>query len=222
MMVDSETYYENEIKGKNAEEIKKLIARLKRKIRELKYIVEHPNYIPRMLPSEKTKILCYQEYLRCAKIALEELGEKYDPTASERRAMDFDSNIQNISRIILKIEGFFIGWSEVVAEIDDKVVINRKSTMVIPDAPFGDTDGSYDVDKEGFIEYLRSFHIGEWRKNYDTKRFGIHTLDGYSWELRIEYNNGKDTFVCGGDNAYPYNFDNLAEMLAVDLSSFLE
>lgn len=222
MMIDSETYYENEIKGKNAEEIKKLIARLKRKIRELKYTVEHPNYISRMLPSEKIQISCYQEYLQRAKIALEELGEKYQPTAAEKRAMDFDSNIQNISRIIFKIEGFFIGWSEIVAEIDDKVVINRKSTMVITDAPFGDTDGSYDVDKEEFLEYLQSFHIGEWRKNYDTKRFGIHTLDGYSWELCIEYNNGKDAFVCGGKNAYPYNFDVLAEMLEVDLSSFLK
>ncbi len=221
MMIDSETYYENEIKGKNAEEIKKVIASLKRKIRELKYTVEHPNYAPRMLPSEKTQISCYQEYLQRAKIALEELGEKYEPTESEKRAMDFDSNIQNISKIIFKIECFFIGWSEIVVEINDKVVINRKSTMISPNASFDAADGSYDVDKEEIIEYLQLLHLGEWRKSYNTKRFGIHVLDGYSWKLRIEYNNGKRPFVSGGDNAFPYNFDRLAGMLEINLSSFL-
>ena len=107
MMIDPETYYQHEIKGKTAEQILRKIAELKREIARLKRAMEHPNYVCGMCPSEKTQLRCTRMYLERAKRALEEVGSEYWPTAPERRVMDFDENIDNIDKITLEIGGFF-------------------------------------------------------------------------------------------------------------------
>ncbi len=58
MMIDPETYYEINLKGKTAEQIMSAIRGLKQEIGRLKNIAEHPNYQCMMRPSEDVRIWC--------------------------------------------------------------------------------------------------------------------------------------------------------------------
>ena len=91
------------------EEILKAIRSLKREITRLKNIAEHPEYVCEMHPSESVRISCSQDYLERAKLALKESGVEYQPTKSELKAIEFDANIPNISKIIFSIDGFLRG-----------------------------------------------------------------------------------------------------------------
>lgn len=70
-----------------------------------------------------------------------------------------------------------------------------------------------EVSKKEFIYQLGELHIGEWRSYYSTKRFGIEVCDGVQWALKFGYKDGKKK-TYGGDNAFPYNFDELLDLLA--------
>lgn len=65
-------------------------------------------------------------------------------------------------------------------------------------------------------------YIGEWRKSYTTKRFGYTILDGTQWNLEIEFSNDTKTFKSGGDNSFPYNFDDFQRLLGIDVDEDME
>ncbi|MBR2870919.1 MAG: hypothetical protein IKB98_06065 [Clostridia bacterium] len=69
-----------------------------------------------------------------------------------------------------------------------------------------------DYTKQEFLSQLERLHIGEWRKSYYPNRFGVSVLDGEEWVLNIEYSDGKKAKY-GGQNAYPYNYEELLELL---------
>ena len=73
-----------------------------------------------------------------------------------------------------------------------------------------------DIDKGEFLEQLKNLHIGEWRRNYDTLRFGYEVCDGTQWELHIYFSNGHKPVKIYGDNAYPYNFDSVLELFEIE------
>lgn len=77
-------------------------------------------------------------------------------------------------------------------------------------------DNAPPLDKEEFLTKLRELNIGEWRRNYDTQRFGLFVCDGVQWRMCIEFNDGIRAVSFSGDNACPYNFDKLLELLDVD------
>ena len=147
--------------------------------------------------------------------ALADVGAVYEPTAAELRVMDFEANIGIIAKITLNIGGFFSGWKEYTATIGETVQFSVEDNYIVPlIAPEGEDEDP--MTKEEFLELFADLHIGEWRKNYDTTRFGIHVLDGTQWDLTIEYNNGRKAFKVGGSNAYPYNFNRLTELFGID------
>ena len=74
-------------------------------------------------------------------------------------------------------------------------------------------------DKEEFLELFRKLYIGEWRSKYNTKRFGYTICDGTQWSLEINYSNGIKPVKIYGDNAYPYNFDDLKYLMELDPSA---
>ena len=215
MMISPETYYEEDLKGKTAEEILKAIRNLKREIARLKNIAEHPDYVCEMHPSESVRISCSQDYLERAKLALKESGVEYQPTKSELKAIEFDENIANISKIIFSIGGFCCGEELVEVTITDDTAELKYGHSYIPTKPddFGKIET---IDKATFLEEFERLHIREWRKNYNTKRFGYTVLDGIQWELEIHYSNDKKPEKIYGDNAYPYNFDGLKDLLMCD------
>ena len=214
MMISPETYYEEYLKGKTPEEILKAIRSLKREIARLKNIAEQPDFGCIIYPSESVRISCSQDYLERAKLALKESGVEYQPTKAELKAMEFDANIPNISKIIFSIGGFLCGEELVEVTFIDDTAELKYGRSYIPTTP-DDFDKIETIDKATFLEEFKCLHIGEWRKNY-IKRFGYTVLDGTQWELKIHYSNDKKPVKIYSDNAYPYSFDRLKDLLMCD------
>jgi len=211
MMIGPETYYEENLKGKTAEQIITAIRSLKREINRLKNVMEYPKYQCMMHPSEGVRISCLRDYLERAKQALVEAGGEYTPTAAERRIMAFDENIENISKITFNYGDCFVNRRTYTVVIEDPVKYEM-SALGMSELPVEEED--YEpTTKEEFLDMLADLHIGEWSKHYDPSRFGYYVLDGIEWDLTIEYNNGRRAFKCGGCNAYPYNFEQFADIM---------
>ena len=211
MMICPETFYEEKLKGKTPEQIMTAIRSLKREISRLKNIAEHPEYQCMMHPSESVRIMCLHEYLERAKMALVEAGGEYTPTAAERRVMDFDANIENIEKITFNYGDCFANRRTYTVRIEEPIKYEMEIRFAY-EQPVDDAE--YDpVTKAEFFEMFSDLHIGEWKKYYDTERFGYFVLDGIQWDLTIEYNNGRKEFKCSGSNAYPYNFDQLVDIM---------
>lgn len=211
MMICPETYYEEKLKGKTPEQMTTVIRSLKREISRLKNIVEHPEYQCMMHPSESVRIMCLREYLERAKEALVEAGGEYIPTAAEHRTMDFDANIENIAKITFNYGDSFVNRRTYTVIIEDPVQYEMKVRFAY-ELPL-DEEEYEPTAKSEFLELFADLHIGEWMKRYDTERFGFWVLDGIHWDLTIEYNNGHKDFITSGDNAYPYNFEQLVDIM---------
>ena len=216
MMISPEGYYEEYLKGKTAAQIMTTIRGLKNEIDRLKNIMEHPEYgnQPLVKPSEATRLWCDRLYLERAKEALTAAGGTYTLSRAERKAANFDKNIPAINKLVFTIGGFFGGYETRTFTFTDEQVC-----LAITERPFihehNDLDGgpTYPRDKEEFLAGLRGLHIGEWRNSYDTRRFGYEVLDGTQWSLKICFANGHKPVIISGSNAYPYNFDQLEELL---------
>ena len=215
MMISPETFYEEKLKGKTADEMMTVIRGLKREIGRLKNIMEHPDYQDRevaICPSEDVQISCARDYLERAKQALAEAGGEYAPSVAEQKAMEFDANIPYISKVKFTIGGYFGGYETRTYTIkDDQVHLYDEYSLHL--APSNLADSEIEPwDKEAFLEQLQNLHIGEWRKNYSAKRFGRMILDGTQWDLEIYFSNDRKPVKIYGSNAYPYNFDRLFEL----------
>ncbi len=211
MMISPITYYEEYLKGKNEKQLQTAIRKLKKEIKELKEIIEHPDYECTFHPSERVRISCNRDYLEEAKKALEEVGGTYKITKEEQKSIEFQNNIRNISKISFEIGSFFDGSTQYVLTVNDDKVHFTSSK-------FGEVlqEKEMDKDKEELICDIERLYIGEWLKYYDPVRFGYAVLDGTQWELEIEYNNGSKKFEVGGSNDYPYNFDDFKDIFELD------
>lgn len=224
MMISPEAYYEFQLKGKDAAAIKTAIRSLKRDISRLKNVMEHPDYQPTIMPKEDTRIWCDRLNLERAKEALRELGEEYTPTKAEFKALQFDESIPEISSISLEIGGYFSGYQIYKLTVAENAI--QRSVEGMLHHPIDEQTGQSnlgdleDLSVEDFREALADLHIGEWRKRYDTERFGFGVLDGTQWELKIEYNGARKTLEFFGSNAYPYNFEQVKDLFGVDSSFF--
>ena len=218
MMTSPDQFYDWYLKGKTAEEIMSVIRKEKREIGRLKNIMEHPNYADRIKyrPSEDVQIACSRLYLSEAKRALEEAGGTYVPSAAEQKAMAFDDNIPHIKKIEFCIGGFFGGYETKTFTIDgDKVRVYTEHSLRLTPTNADDVELP-EIDKEEFFNALEELHIGEWRRKYDCRRFGVFVMDGTQWHLDIYFSNGHRPVKFYGDNAYPYNFDRLLELFDIE------
>lgn len=217
-MICPETFYEDNLKGKPAEQIMTVIRGLKREITRLKYIVEHPDYKYREIvkcPTERTQIHCSRLYLERAKQALIEAGGEYTPSLKEQKAIDFDDNIPYINKVEFCIGGYCSGYETKTYTIDgDKVYLSREHSLDIE--PADNSTEMVTLTKDKLLSEIEGLHIGEWRRNYNTRRFGIMIMDGIQWGLEIQFSNGHKPVEISGDNAYPYNFDQLLELFNIE------
>lgn len=216
MMICPETYYEEHIKGKSAEQIMTVIRSLKKEIGRLKSTIEHPDYAPTMCPTESTRLWCTRLYLERAIIALEKTGTKYIPSQAELKADDFERNIENICKVVFSIGGYFQGNETRTIDLSGEHLKLWVSHSLIPTPSNFYIEQDYPMDKENFILGLSELHIGEWRKHYSPNRFGYVVLDGTQWELEIQFKNGKKPLKIYGDNSYPYNFDKFKELIGME------
>ena len=216
MMISPEAFYEMNLKGKTAEQIMTVIRGLKQEIGRLKNIVEHPEYECTMYPSERTRISCSQDYLERAKEALAEVGGNYVPSAADKKEMEFDANLPFINKVEFCIGGYFGGYETRTYTIDgDKVHTDIEHSLILKPSNLGDYEIE-EMDKDYLFESLKKLHIGGWRRNYSTKRFGYLVCDGTQWHLEICFSNGARPVKIYGDNAYPYNFDKVLELFEVE------
>ena len=215
MMISPEGYYEEYLKGKTASQIISEIRSLKREITHLKSVVEHPDYQPSIHPDESTRIWCDRLYLERAKQALTELGEEYIPTKAEQKAILFDESIPEIRSMTLEIGGFLQGHVIYTLSVCEGNVVQSVEDYAF--SSFEETaDGSnLEYTTEEFFEAVRDLHLGEWRKTFTTERFGIVVLDGTQWSMKIDYGGKLKPIVFEGDNAFPYNFEQVKALFGV-------
>lgn len=215
MMIGPEGYYIENLEGKTAEEIASKIRGLKREISRLKKTVEHPFYESTMLPDERTQLWCNRLYLERAIQAYKDAGGDYRLTKAEQKAVAFDAAISSITKIELSIGGFFSGIETHAVKLDDNLHYWVTHSMIPTPTSF-DIPADYPMTKEEFLEELREIHIGEWRHEYNAMDYGVAVMDGTQWELTIEYANGRKAAKYSGDNAYPFSFDKLEELLKIE------
>ena len=210
-MISPEAYYEINLKGKDEKQLLSAIRGLKNEIGHLKNVMEHPDYgnEPIIHPSESVRISCTRKYLVRAIQALEEMGGTYQPSRAEMKAIDFQNNLQYISKITFEMDGFFDGMTRYVLEFDkDKVLlISSKFNLVLEEKL---------IDKDEVMWLLSRLYIGEWKKYYDPKRFGYYVLDGTQWSVTFEYSNGHKSARFAGSNDYPYNFNEFMDIFGLD------
>ncbi len=217
MMISPGVYYEEYLKGKNAEQIMTAIRSLKREISRLKNIMEHPEYQCMMHPSEAVRISCNRYYLDRAKQALSEAGGVYTPTKAELKAQQFNDNIPYIEKVEFSIGGFFDGHEKRIYTIEGDVVNTYiEHSLMLKPSNFDDAEIEK-MTKDDFLDGIADLHIGEWDRNYSPRRFGYEVLDGTQWHLYIYFSNGSRTVKIEGSNAYPYNFDELKELFEVEI-----
>lgn len=215
MMICPETYYLEYIQGKTADEIMSIIRRLKREITRLKNTIENPEYVCKMNPSEKVRLLCTRDYLSRAKEALQEAGGVYVPSKKENKAEEFDVNIEAICKIIFSIGGSFRGYETRIYTIDGDELIEEVENSLMLSPSSIDEPMMCEFGKEDLLDGIRRLHIGEWLRHYSPRRWNMAVMDGTQWSLEIQFSNGYKTVKIDGDNDYPYNFDELQDLLGI-------
>ena len=213
MMICPDAYYEINLKGKDKEYILSAIREMQDEIARLKELMDNPDNKNRDIihPSEDVRIKCTRDYIARAIQAYEELGGTYKMSKLEKADLEFQRDIGNISKITFEIGGFFEGRREYVVEFAGEEALLTKSDMF-----------SYDqkqsaLDREEVMDALKELHRGEWEKYYDPMRFGYCVLDGIQWSVTFEYSNGKDALEISGNNDYPYNFNEFAEIFDAEI-----
>ena len=218
MMIDPETYYEENLKGKSAEQILSKIRGLKKEIGYLQNIVENPYYKCQKHPSEAVQIMCLKLYLDRAKEAYEEIGCSYALSKAEARAKEFDNNLSYIEKIVFTEESFFGGFASTTCSTvggNIKIELNKSGNFSLA----LQTESVAYCSKVDFIRWLKEIRIGEWKIYYNGNRFDDLILDGTSWELSITFSNSTKPFKIRGYESYPYNFSKLKDIFSEILDS---
>ena len=210
MMINPETYYAMNLKGKSQEEIMKKIRSLKIQIGQLKQSIENTDdMVLEVFPSRLTRLKCDRDYLERAIQAYEEAGGEYVRSKAEQKDHDFNEALDSMSQLMFTIGGFFCGQETRTFTVsDDQVFVDVEKTMISMDK---EEYGPYR--KEEFISGIKALHIGEWKRTYND----LLVMDGTQWELDIYYNNGRKAVKISGSNAYPYNYEDLKEFLEVEM-----
>ena len=219
MMICPDSYYEMNLKGKNAKQILSAIRGLKNEIGHLKNIMEHPDYGTEIImhPSEEVRLWCTRLYLERAKEALAEAGGTYTPSQAELKAKAFDDSVPHITKVIFSIGGYCGGYETYTVDLSgDHLQMDTEHSYIPKPSNFG-IERDYPMSKKEFLDRLYDLHIGEWRTSYNLSRFGIHVCDGTQWNLEIYFSNEHKPVKIYGDNAYPYNFEHLKKLFGVDV-----
>lgn len=218
MMLTVDEYNDWYLKGKSLSEIMMEIEVLRKTMASLKSKMENPKYNKEecCLPSDKMQICATRAYLKRAKEAYAEAGGVYEPTKAEKKAADFAARIPLIDKIVLNIDSFNLG-------LETRTVRFRGDrTYLKINNPFYSylsrktCRHQLPISRELFLKSITSLYIGEWKPKYYVKRFGYIVIDGSEWSLEIYFSDEDKPFKVYGDNNYPYNFDDLYELLSFD------
>ena len=212
MMISPEAFYEENLKGKSAGEILRVIKSLKREINRLKKIAESNDVLPEKMidPDPLTQIKVYRDYLERAKVAFAEAGGEYKPTKAEMKDQEFNEALRLMKKFVFEYGGFCGGYeTHTYTFVGEKVLFDLRHRM---DMEIFDPPEEEPFPKDYFLERLAELHIGEWKNNY----MNPSILDGTQWGIDIEYEGERKPVHIDGSNKFPYNFDDLLGFLGVD------
>lgn len=192
----------DELKNASKEKLLKIIQKTQRKLRSLRFKMESPFYNEKekVCPSKLTIYSCDLDFLNIAKLEYYKKGGKHIVNKREERGDKFNENLNDIKKIVLSIQRFPSPPEVTTADLKDNMVIITPCSYRI------------NLDKEDFLAELKEIKVGEWRKVYSPKRYGVLVLDGSGWSLDFEYKSGKRESFCGC-NSYPYNFELLLNLM---------
>ncbi len=206
-MMNAESYYETELRGKSEKEIRSKIRSLKKEIKRLKDIAENPlSDCSVYEPSIAEQIAENRERLDKTIQALKELGSEYQPTKNEIKAIKFQENIPYIKEIEVLCSPFDLGYAYYKLNIKENVA-EYKAEFMWRESEQGA------IEKETLLENLKSLNLGEWKHIYDSFDYGYVVMDGESWSVKFKYDNGCRPIEFTGSNCYPYNFNELVNAL---------
>lgn len=187
------------------EELSFEIKSTKRGIERLKHKMEAPDYRGSfMCPTNDVILKCDREYLKKAISRYIELGGDYELDNIEQKAIEFNNDLQFISKITL-LRRRFTG-------IETKVVLNVKeegSELLVDDCKM-ETDAF--LDKYFIISDIQWMYMEEWKEFYSSEDYNCKVVDGEEWELTLEYSTGKERKYAGL-NSYPFSYNELLKML---------
>ena len=136
MMLGPEEYYEEKLKGKTEEQIRKEIRHLKREINRLQKIRDHPDYPYReeiIDPDEGVQQSVLRDFLEKAIEALTEAGGTYIPTKAERRAEAMAQSIPYVSKIVFTRRNFLTDFYETIFTLGENTLhIHRITGLIDP------------------------------------------------------------------------------------------
>lgn len=188
------------------EEVLTIIQETKNRLTELRDIMEHPDYKCTKCPSELTMYKCERDFLNMAINRYFALGGEYKYDDKELSDIEFNDKLEEIVKISLRNGCWYEYNPNVIIEFSGEKIICKNF------AGIDYVEKVVEYDKESFLYELGNLHIGEWDEEYSTEHFNLHCLDGTAWELQIEYKDGTKR-VYFGNNAYPYNFNELLNLL---------
>lgn len=197
------------IEEKNELELLSVIKSSKIKMGLYKKKIEHPDYYKNGFGFEAFEIKRERERIKEAIKALEAKGKPYLLSEAEKRAKRFEDNIDNISKMVFEI------GPEIELKTRYELYFEEKEISFVSFMGIEELERKT-LDKQELISALKELYIGEWKSHYDVSRFDVRILDGISWSLRVEYNNGKKPASFSGINDYPYNFDDLIGLFCLD------
>ena len=217
MMISPDMYYDMHLKGKSSEQIMSVIRSLKWQIGRLKSSMENPSSDLTVIISPGEDVMLYfsREYLKKAKQAYFEAGGIYAQSKSEEKVANFTANIEFITKITFVKENYLRGYRSFIVEITDEIKIYTRSFDEKSTVLTCVDEGNEPFTKYTFLETLEVLQIGEWRRRYSSKRFGIVEQHGLKWCVEFEYNNGHKSIKFEGENSYPYNFDKFQSLFSI-------
>lgn len=151
-------------------------------------------------------------YLQRAIKALDDMGCPYKYSKTEMKSIEWQNDLEHISKIIFEIGGYFQGSTEYTIEMADDSATMSSINRLLPER----NEAKKKIKKNELLYQLLELYIGEWRKDYNPERFGIAVLDGTQWQLKFEFNNGRKPCEFRGSNSYPYNFNKLLDIFEID------
>lgn len=205
MMISPELYQQAFLERRSKKDIRKEIILLKERISSMITLAEDPYEEDVRFADKKETVI--QNNIECLKAAIEayaKAGGTYIPSKEERKILDFDESLSELSELVYKTFGYF-GFETITCTFNEKEVNVEKEGMIMPEG-----EETFTVSKEEFLSALKDLHMSAWKRRYEYS----FMEDGEEWKLKLTFSNGK-TRSFSGMNHYPWNFEDLRTLLGI-------
>ena len=168
-MMNPESYYEENLRGKSQEEILRRIRSLKREISRLKRDLEDGSQEPerQKMSDPLAQIKCCCAYLEMAKKAYKEVGGVYGPSNAEKMDQTFNETLADMKRFVFGICGFCSGYEKRTYTVSgERVLCDMEHSLYLKPSnlPVNEL-----FTREEFLQGIAELHIGEWKKDLWTR-----------------------------------------------------